>query len=176
MRAIVIFIALFSCTLCTPVVAQTKQVQKKKATDSTKTQQPRPPKKGAGKIGVNVQDVKDTALLVPPPPSDSFSTVLLEDPSFPGGESAWRRYLQVTMTDSVDINDTTITGKHTVVMEFIVKKDGIIGDVWPVSDGHPLLVQECIKIIRKSPKWIPAKKNGTKVEGRKRQPITFVFE
>ena len=46
------------------------------------------------------------------------------------------------------------------VITFIVKRDGSLTDVKVSRDGNKEIEKQVIKIIKKSPKWIPGKENG----------------
>lgn len=48
----------------------------------------------------------------------------------------------------------------TVLVLFIVEKDGSIGEITPVQSPHKLLTQEVTRVIKLSPKWIPGLENG----------------
>ena len=48
----------------------------------------------------------------------------------------------------------------TVLVSFIVEKDGSIGEITPVQSPHKLLTQEVTRVIKLSPKWSPGLENG----------------
>ena len=94
--------------------------------------------------------------------------------SFPGGESAWRRYLQNNLDANTPVDNGAPEGTYQVIVRFIVSKDGSISDVVAeTSFGHGM-ESEAVKIIKKGPKWTPALQNGRNVNAYRRQPITFV--
>jgi protein TonB len=94
--------------------------------------------------------------------------------SFPGGESAWRRYLQNNLDANTPVDNGASEGTYQVIVRFIVSKDGSISDVVAeTSFGHGMEA-EAVKIIKKGPKWTPALQNGRNVNAYRRQPITFV--
>jgi protein TonB len=62
----------------------------------------------------------------------------------------------------------------TVVVQFIVDKEGNVSDVQAVSgptEGG--LREEAVRVIMKSGKWTPAVQNGRSVKSYKHQPVTF---
>jgi protein TonB len=63
----------------------------------------------------------------------------------------------------------------TVVVQFIVDKDGTISNISAVS-GPELLQEAATEVIKKSPNWTPASQNGRKVKSYKKQPITFKLQ
>jgi protein TonB len=63
----------------------------------------------------------------------------------------------------------------TVVVQFIVDKEGNVSDVEALSGPAPLQ-KEAIRVIRLSGKWEPAIQNGRPVRSYKKQPITVHWE
>jgi protein TonB len=140
------------------------------------------------KIGTtNQEGVKDEGIVAPPddgkgvveaPKKDeedydkTFTKVEIES-DFPGGMSAWMRYLNRNLRYPQDAIDNEIQG--TVVVQFIVDKEGNVSDVEAVS-GAPELRDEAVRVIKKSGKWTPAIQNGRQVKSYKKQPIVFKLE
>lgn len=57
--------------------------------------------------------------------------------TFPGGDAAWRPYLEKNLNTSMVIDKRTKKGKYIVVVNYIATKDGTIGDVSCKNDpGH----------------------------------------
>ena len=95
-----------------------------------------------------------------------------QDASFPGGMAAWQRYLGQNLRFPQEAIDAGLNG--TVVVRFIVDKDGKISDVEVVSGPETGGVrEEVVRVIRKSGKWVPAVQNGRYVKSYKQQPVTF---
>lgn len=94
--------------------------------------------------------------------------------SFPGGDGAWRRYLQNNLDANIPIENNAPEGTYQVIVRFIVSKDGSISDVQAESKFGFGMEAEALKIIKKGPKWTPALQNGRNVNAYRRQPITFV--
>ena len=63
----------------------------------------------------------------------------------------------------------------TVVVQFIVDKEGNVSDVEAIS-GPNELREEAVRVIKKSGKWTPAIQNGRQVKSYKKQPIKFRLE
>ncbi|RYZ82687.1 MAG: TonB family protein [Proteobacteria bacterium] len=72
------------------------------------------------------------------------------------------------------IEESAPEGTYTVVVRFIVSKDGSISDVVAETKHGYGMEQEAVKAIKKGPKWTPALQNGRHVNAYRRQPITFV--
>lgn len=142
------------------------------------------------KIGTKSLDgaVDDGTLGPPPTVSDGLGKGIIEAPAkkepdepfmkveiesqYPGGPEAWRRFLtkQLQRNYPQEALDNEIQG--TVVIQFIVDKDGNVSNVEALS-GPEELRSTAIKVIEKSGKWIPAVQNHQHVKSYKRQPIVF---
>jgi len=94
--------------------------------------------------------------------------------AFPGGEGAWRRYLEKNLDPNAPIDNGAPQGTYQVIVKFIVSKDGSISDVQSETKFGYGMEAEAIKIIKKGPKWTPALQNGRNVNAYRRQPVTFV--
>jgi protein TonB len=143
------------------------------------------------KIGtVNQEGVKDDGITAPPvdagkgvveaPKKDeedydkTFTKVEIES-SYPGGPAAWLRYLNKNFRYPDDAVNNEIQG--TVVVQFIVDKEGNVSDVSAISGPESGgLREEAIRVIKKSGKWTPAVQNGRQVKSYKKQPIVFKLE
>ncbi len=95
---------------------------------------------------------------------------------FPGGEAAWRRYLQNNLNANTPVDNGAAEGTYQVIVRFIVSKDGSISDVVAETKFGFGMEDEAVKIIKKGPKWTPALQNGRNVNAYRRQPITFVVQ
>ena len=71
-----------------------------------------------------------------------------------------------------------ITGKHgTVIVEFVVERDGSISDIEVVQGIDPILDGEAIFIIQKMNKFKPSLNNeGRPFRSRFRLPVFFYFD
>lgn len=63
-----------------------------------------------------------------------------------------------------------------VMVEFIIGKDGNVSDVRVVKGVSEELDAEAVKVVSASPKWKPAKVNGSKVRSSMTIPIEFRLE
>ena len=96
--------------------------------------------------------------------------------TFPGGEAAWRNYLQKNLNASTPVDNGAAGGKYTVIVKFIVSRDGSLSDVQCENDPGFGMCQEAVRVIKKTKNWTPAIQNGRNVNAYRRQPITFVVE
>jgi periplasmic protein TonB len=63
-----------------------------------------------------------------------------------------------------------------VVIQFSVNEQGKVCDIKIVKSAHPLLDNEVIRVISKSPKWKPAKKNQKPVKQKFLYPAVFSIQ
>ncbi len=94
--------------------------------------------------------------------------------SFPGGDAGWMRYLRNNLDAQVPIDNEAPEGTYTVIVRFIVSKDGSISDVVAENKVGYGMEAEAVKAIKKGPNWKPALQNGRNVNAYRRQPITYV--
>ncbi|MDI3319288.1 energy transducer TonB [Pinibacter soli] len=90
---------------------------------------------------------------------------------FPGGEKAWYKYLGDNLKIPKELENQNIKG--VVILKFTIAPTGKIEAVEIIKSLNPLLDEEAVRVVRKSPKWKPAKQNGKKVQTTITQPITF---
>ena len=101
-----------------------------------------------------------------------FTSVQIEA-EFPGGKDAWKKFLERNLNSSLPSENGAPAGKYTVMVNFLVDKNGNISDVQ--ADPSPYGTrEEAIRVIKKGPAWKPAVQNGRQVAYRARQAITFV--
>ena len=92
---------------------------------------------------------------------------------FPGGLSAWQKYLERNLNSDVAVKNAAPAGKYIVFVSFIVNKDGTLRNITSNDSGYGT-AEEAIRVISKGPNWIPAKQNGENVASVRNQGITFV--
>ncbi|NCI47441.1 energy transducer TonB [Sediminibacterium soli] len=141
------------------------------------------------KIGtINQEGVKDEGIVAPPVEKptgvveapkveedyDKVFTVVQIPAEFPGGLSGWTKYLERTLNRDLPVENGAPPGKYTVIVSFIVAKDGAISDVVAENDPGYGTKGEAVRVIQKGPKWKPAVQNGRNVIYRHKQSITFM--
>ncbi|HJU45166.1 MAG TPA: TonB family protein [Chitinophagaceae bacterium] len=102
----------------------------------------------------------------------TFTKVEIES-EYPGGQAAWARFLNKTFQYPSAASEAGIQG--TIVVQFVVDKEGKVSDVQVIS-GPEELRAEALRVIKKSGKWIPAIQNGHQVKSYKKQPIVFKLD
>ena len=141
------------------------------------------------KIGtINQEGAKDEGIVAPPVESgtgvveapkkeedyDKIFTVVQIPAEFPGGLPAWAKYLERNLNRDLPVENGAPPGKYTVVVSFIVAKDGAISDVVAENDPGYGTKAEAVRVITRGPKWKPAVQNGRNVIYRHKQSITFM--
>lgn len=101
--------------------------------------------------------------------AEVFTTVQTA-PSFPGGDEAWTRYISNNLHYPASLKEK-ITGK--VFVSFIVDREGFVADIMIIRSLHPLLDEEAMKLIKKSPRWNPAMQNGKAIASSIHIPVSF---
>lgn len=122
---------------------------------------------------------KGTQVVEVPKASDDENKVFTKvevEAGFPGGEGGWRRYLTNNLNANTPVENGAPEGTYTVIVRFIVSKDGSISDVQAETSHGYGMEEEAVKIIKRGPKWTPAIQNGRNVNAYRRQPITFLVQ
>lgn len=100
------------------------------------------------------------------------SVTIEVEPSYPGGDSAWKKFLNHNLKYPDDAINNQVQG--TVMVQFLVDTAGNISDIKAISGPKKGgLREEAIRVISLSGKWIPGRKNGQKVPAYKTRPIQF---
>jgi protein TonB len=132
------------------------------------------------KVQVVQAPVEDKGTVVAEAPKEEdegkvFNKVEIEA-EYPGGPAAWSKYLRNNLDANTPVDNQAPEGTYTVIVRFIVSKDGSISDVVAETKYGYGMEAEAMKIIKKGPKWTPAQQNGRYVNAYRRQPITFVVQ
>ncbi len=101
-----------------------------------------------------------------------FKTVQIQA-RFPDGLAGWTKFLEKNLNRDLPVNNGAPAGIYTVVVSFVVNKEGIISGVQAENDPGFGTSAEAVRAIKKGPNWIPAEQNGRKVVYRQRQAISF---
>ncbi len=95
------------------------------------------------------------------------------DALFPGGEIAWRRYIEQSVDPTVPGKNKAPAGTYTVIVEFLVDSSGKLTSIKAQTHLGYGMEAEVIRILRKSPRWIPAIQGGKPGRSIRNQPVTF---
>jgi len=89
--------------------------------------------------------------------------------SFPGGKEQLTIYLK----ENMEWQQSQLTVEGKVYVSFLVKESGDIADVAITKGLCETCDKEAIRLVKNMPKWIPAKKEGKRIESRVTVPIDF---
>lgn len=142
------------------------------------------------KIGtINQEGLKDEGIVAPPvevkgtgvveapkqeEDYDKVFTVVQIPAEFPGGLPAWSKYLERNLNRDLPVENGAPPGKYTVIVSFIVDKNGGISEVKAENDPGYGTKDEAVRVIKRGPNWKPAIQNGRQVIYRHKQSITFM--
>ncbi len=118
------------------------------------------------------EPVRSEPLYKPQPVNrNSVYDVVEQMPSFPGGISGLRTYLNQNIRYPAEAQENCVQGR--VVVSFVVEKDGHISDVTVLRSVDPSLDKEAVRVIRNMPRWTPGKQGGEPVRVRYNVPVSF---
>lgn len=109
-----------------------------------------------------------------PASKDDVFFIVEEMPEFPGGDLAMRNFIAQSVKYPVSAQEKKIQGK--VFVNFIVDRDGSIGDAKIVRSVDPALDSEALRVVNSLPKWKPGKQKGVAVRVSYTVPINFVLQ
>ncbi len=92
-------------------------------------------------------------------------------PQFPGGEAALMKYIESHIKYPPLAAQNNVQG--IVVVQFVVNKDGSIGEVKVVRSVDKDLDKEAIRVIKTLPKFTPGRQNGKAVSVWYTLPVSF---
>jgi TonB family protein len=96
----------------------------------------------------------DSPLIIRKPPSTEKEKPYVYksfDGFFPGGDSAWKKYIEQHLVYPKKAKRKKIQG--VVIVQFIVDKEGNLADVEALT-GPEILRQSAVAVVKKSPKWL----------------------
>src|SRR5687768_5250217 len=109
-------------------------------------------------------------------PIDSAICAEEKEAEFPGGLTAWKKFIERTLNANVPAKNKAPDGQYTVVMQFIVGKDGKLTGIKPRTHFGFGMEEEAERMLQRSPKWTPARQHGRTVNAYRLQPLTFVVQ
>ena len=97
-----------------------------------------------------------------------------QPPQFPGGDAALMKYLSSHIQYPTMAQENNIQGK--VVVQFVVEKDGHVGDVKVVRSVDKDLDREAVRVCKSLPKFTPGRQNGQAVRVWYTLPVNFKLQ
>lgn len=106
--------------------------------------------------------------------SDKVFDKVEKEAEFTGGQNAWVKFLTKTLRPNVPIDKGAPAGTYTVIVRFIVSKNGTVTDIEAETKFGYGMEAELKRVIALSPEWKPAMQNGKPLNAYRLQPITFI--
>lgn len=94
-------------------------------------------------------------------------------PEFPGGYAALMKYLSKNLEYPNVASENGIQGR--VYVNFIIFKDGQIGDVKILKGVDRFLDKEAVRVVQQMPEWSPGEQRGRKVNVSFNLPVNFTL-
>ena len=95
-------------------------------------------------------------------------------PQFPGGDAALMKFLQSHINYPPMAAENNVQGK--VILQFVVEKDGRVGEVKVARSVDKDLDKEAIRVVKSLPKFTPGRQNGQPVRVWYTLPVTFKLQ
>jgi protein TonB len=95
-------------------------------------------------------------------------------PQFPGGDAALMKYLSSHIQYPAMAAENNVQGK--VILQFVVEKDGRVGEVKVARSVDKDLDKEAIRVVKSLPKFTPGRQNGQAVRVWYTLPVTFKLQ
>jgi protein TonB len=95
-------------------------------------------------------------------------------PQFPGGEAALMKFLQSHINYPPMAAENNVQGK--VILQFVVEKDGRVGEVKIARSVDKDLDKEAIRVVKSLPKFTPGRQNGYPVRVWYTLPVNFKLQ
>lgn len=100
-------------------------------------------------------------------------TVVQKIPVFPGGWSMFMQWLTKNLKYPPAAQTNKIQG--TVVVAFIVNKDGTVSDLKVSQSANPILDREALRVMKMMPKWKPGMDNNKVCRTMIAVPVVFAL-
>lgn len=108
------------------------------------------------------------------PEPEKVFTAVEQMPQFPGGEGELMKYISSHIKYPPMAMENGVQGR--VVVQFVVTKDGSVGQVKVMRGKDPDLDREAVRVVKSLPRFIPGKMNGQAVNVWYTLPISFKLQ
>ena len=95
-------------------------------------------------------------------------------PQFPGGDAALMKFLSSHINYPPMAAENNVQGK--VILQFVVEKDGHVGEVKVVRSVDKDLDKEAVRVVKTLPKFTPGRQNGQPVRVWYTLPVQFKLQ
>ena len=106
--------------------------------------------------------------------NEEILTIVEQHAEYPGGEQALLNFFRSNIQYPAIAQEEGIMG--TVMLRFVVEKDGSVGDVKVVKSVHPACDKEAVRVVKKLKKFKPARHNGKPVRSWVTMPVRFALQ
>ncbi|MDR0231277.1 MAG: TonB family protein [Dysgonamonadaceae bacterium] len=110
-------------------------------------------------------------LAAAPAPAEMAFTHVESMPMYSGGEKEVMKYLAENLKYPIAAIEAGIQG--TVVLRFIIDKNGDVTDITVLRSLEPSCDAEAIRVLKSMPRWIPGRQNGNPVAAYFTLPVRF---
>ena len=110
----------------------------------------------------------------PVPESKNVYESVEQMPEFPGGMEEMMKFLQGNIQYPANAAKNKVEGR--VVLQFVVEKDGQIGEVKVARSVDPELDAEALRVVKSMPNFIPGRQDGKPVAVWYTIPISFKLQ
>ncbi len=122
--------------------------------------------------GHNVNPVQSSPAIETPA---IYEMAAVQEPaSFPGGQKALLRFMENNIRDPRDEGEGQ-SETIRVQVKFVVGKDGQPGDFIVIGSGGEKFDKEVMRVLRKMPKWKPARQHNQEVAMFFILPVSFAL-
>jgi protein TonB len=95
-------------------------------------------------------------------------------PEFPGGIEEMMKFLQMNIQYPANAAKNKVEGR--VILQFVVEKDGQIGEVKVARSVDPELDAEAVRVVKSMPNFVPGRQDGKPVAVWYTIPISFKLQ
>lgn len=107
--------------------------------------------------------------------TEPIFTAVEQRATYPGGEAELMKWIGESIEYPKSAQEEGVQGR--IVVQFVIEKDGSIGEVKVVRGKHPDLDKEAVRVIKTIPvRFTPAKQNGQVVRSWFTLPIMFKLQ
>lgn len=92
-------------------------------------------------------------------------------PEYPGGIEKFYSFISKNLVISDEVKANKVKGR--VFATFVIERDGKLSNIKILRDLKFGTAQEVLKVLNKSPKWLPGQRNGKIVRCQYSIPITI---
>lgn len=137
-----------------------------KNTQNSSDEQTSEPAQDAESVAEPVKEEKTAATA-----ANEVYTVVEKKPQFPGGEAAMMKYVGENIRYPENAFKNKVQGR--VIVQFVVQKDGKVGDVKILRGTDEELNNEAVRVIKSLPAFTPGEMDGKPVSVWYTFPVMF---